>query len=163
MAVDLTRKKLISKNDLARFAEQRSDKLIWTNGCFDIIHTGHIHYLNACKNLGGKLIVGVNSDDSVKRLKGSGRPIVGLMDRIVHLSAFFFVDYVVVFEEDTPLELIKLVQPDVLVKGGDYRVEDIVGYREVNEYGGQVLTIPLVPGKSTTSIIDKIRRGHGQD
>lgn len=163
MALDLTREKLISKNDLSRLSEQRSEKLVWTNGCFDIIHTGHIHYLNACKNLGGKLIVGVNSDDSVQRLKGPGRPIIDLMDRVVHLSAFSFVDYLVVFEEDTPLELIKLVQPDVLVKGGDYRVEDIVGYREVKEYGGQVLTIPLVAGKSTTSIIDKIRKVHGQD
>ena len=160
--VEFTKQKLISKSDLPVLGENRSDKLIWTNGCFDIIHTGHIYYLNECKNLGGKLIVGVNSDDSVRRLKGQGRPIISLMDRIVHLCAFFFVDYVVVFDEDTPLELIKLVQPDVLVKGGDYRIEDIVGYQEVKDYGGQVLTIPLVPGKSTTSIIENIKTVHGQ-
>lgn len=142
-------------------AKNRSAKLIWTNGCFDIIHSGHIHYLNACKNLGGELIVGVNSDDSVRRLKGEGRPIMMLEDRIIHLSAFYFVDHVVVFEEDTPLELIKMVRPDFLVKGGDYEVEQIVGYREVINSGGKVLTIPLVPGKSTTSIIEKIRNIYG--
>ena len=161
MSGDLLHSKLIDKEDLPQLAENLATKLIWTNGCFDIIHSGHIHYLNACKNLGGQLIVGVNSDDSVRRLKGEGRPVMRLEDRIIHLSAFFFVDHVVVFEEDTPLELIKLVRPDFLVKGGDYKVEQIVGYREVINSGGKVLTIPLVPGKSTTSIIEKIRKTYG--
>lgn len=161
MSGDILHSKLIDKRDLPQLAKNHSAKLIWTNGCFDIIHSGHIHYLNACKNLGGELIVGVNSDDSVRRLKGEGRPIMMLEDRIIHLSAFYFVDHVVVFEEDTPLELIKMVRPDFLVKGGDYEVEQIVGYREVINSGGKVLTIPLVPGKSTTSIIEKIRNIYG--
>lgn len=161
MAIDLTTTKLIDRRDLEKWDRNRTEPLIWTNGCFDIIHTGHIHYLHECKKLGGQLIVGLNSDDSVRRLKGPGRPIIGLEDRIVHLSAFFFVDYVVVFDTDTPLEMIKLVRPDKLVKGGDYKVEEIVGYEEVTNYGGQVLTIPLVPGKSTTSIIEKIKTNDG--
>jgi|SRR5690554_1413816 len=161
MAIDLTTTKLIDRRDLEKWDRNRTEPLIWTNGCFDIIHTGHIHYLHECKKLGGQLIVGLNSDDSVLRLKGPGRPIIGLEDRIVHLSAFFFVDYVVVFDTDTPLEMIKLVRPDKLVKGGDYKVEEIVGYEEVTNYGGQVLTIPLVPGKSTTSIIEKIKTNDG--
>ncbi len=161
MAIDLTTTKLIDRRDLEKWDRNRTEPLIWTNGCFDIIHTGHIHYLHECKKLGGQLIVGLNSDDSVRRLKGPGRPIIGLEDRIVHLSAFFFVDYVVVFDTDTPLEMIKLIRPDILVKGGDYKVEEIVGYEEVTNYGGQVLTIPLVPGKSTTSIIEKIKTNDG--
>lgn len=161
MAIDLTTTKLIDRRDLEKWDRNRTEPLIWTNGCFDIIHTGHIHYLHECKKLGGQLIVGLNSDDSVRRLKGAGRPIIGLEDRIVHLSAFFFVDYVVVFDTDTPLEMIKLIRPDILVKGGDYKVEEIVGYEEVTNYGGQVLTIPLVPGKSTTSIIEKIKTNDG--
>lgn len=161
MSIDLTTTKLIDRSDLEKWDRNRTEPLIWTNGCFDIIHTGHIHYLHECKKLGGQLIVGLNSDDSVRRLKGPGRPIIGLEDRIVHLSAFFFVDYVVVFDTDTPLEMIKLIRPDILVKGGDYKVEEIVGYEEVTNYGGQVLTIPLVPGKSTTSIIEKIKTNDG--
>lgn len=161
MSIDLTTTKLIDRRDLEKWDRNRTEPLIWTNGCFDIIHTGHIHYLHECKKLGGQLIVGLNSDDSVQRLKGPGRPIIGLEDRIVHLSAFFFVDYVVVFDTDTPLEMIKLIRPDILVKGGDYKVEEIVGYEEVTNYGGQVLTIPLVPGKSTTSIIEKIKTNDG--
>lgn len=161
MSIDLTTTKLIDRRDLEKWDRNRTEPLIWTNGCFDIIHTGHIHYLHECKKLGGQLIVGLNSDDSVRRLKGPGRPIIGLEDRIVHLSAFFFVDYVVVFDTDTPLEMIKLIRPDILVKGGDYKVEEIVGYEEVTNYGGQVLTIPLVPGKSTTSIIEKIKTNDG--
>lgn len=161
MTIDLSTAKLIDRRDLEKWDRNRTEPLIWTNGCFDIIHTGHIHYLHECKKLGGQLIVGLNSDDSVRRLKGPGRPIIGLEDRIVHLSAFFFVDYVVVFDTDTPLEMIKLVRPDKLVKGGDYKVEEIVGYEEVTNYGGQVLTIPLVPGKSTTSIIEKIKTNDG--
>lgn len=161
MTIDLSTAKLIDRRDLEKWDRNRTEPLIWTNGCFDIIHTGHIHYLHECKKLGGQLIVGLNSDDSVRRLKGPGRPIIGLEDRIVHLSAFFFVDYVVVFDTDTPLEMIKLIRPDILVKGGDYKVEEIVGYEEVTNYGGQVLTIPLVPGKSTTSIIEKIKTNDG--
>lgn len=155
--VDFIAQKLIVPSDLPGWKRESGEKLIWTNGCFDIIHAGHITYLNACKKLGGILMVGINSDESVRRLKGPERPIIPLNDRVLHLAAFSFVDYIVVFEEDTPLECIRAVQPDILVKGGDYRVEDIVGYREVTDSGGQVLTIPLVEGKSTSAIIDRIK------
>jgi len=157
MTVDFIAQKLITPSDLPGWSKDSDEMLIWTNGCFDIIHAGHITYLNACKKLGGILMVGLNSDESVRRLKGPERPIIHQEDRVLHLAAFSFVDYVVVFEEDTPLECIRAVEPDVLVKGGDYRVEDIVGFREVTNSGGRVLTIPLVEGKSTSAIIDRIK------
>ena len=160
MNIDFITDKLISPADLPGLSEKIDDDVIWTNGCFDIIHTGHIYYLNACKNLGGQLIVGINDDDSVSRLKGPDRPINHINDRIAHLAAFFFVDFIVVFGEDTPMNQIMALKPDVLVKGGDYMVEDIVGYKEVTAYGGRVLTIPLVEGKSTSSLIQKIRSGY---
>jgi len=149
-------KKILTEKNLANLAENRKSPLIWTNGCFDLIHTGHINYLLACKKLGGELIIGINTDDSVKKLKGDQRPILPLTDRIQHLAAFFFVDYIFPFSEETPLKWIKKLKPDFLVKGGDYQIQDIVGYTEVLAYGGKVKTIPMVPGKSTTSIIDKI-------
>lgn len=133
-------------------------KLVFTNGCFDILHVGHIKYLKEAKAMGDCLIVGVNSDASVKRLKGQARPVNTLGDRLALLSALEFVDYVVAFEEDTPEELIGAVKPDVLVKGGDYRMEEIVGADYVLGYGGTVTTIPLVEGKSTTGMIEKMKR-----
>ena len=149
-------KKILTEDNLDDLVQNRKSPLIWTNGCFDLIHTGHINYLLACKNLGGDLIIGVNTDESVKKLKGDRRPILPLEDRIHHLAAFFFVDYIFPFSEETPLKWIQKLKPDFLVKGGDYKINEIVGYTEVLAYGGQVKTIPLVPGKSTTSIIDKI-------
>lgn len=163
MVPDFIIDKFISVPDLVRLSENRKEDLIWTNGCFDIIHTGHIYYLNECKNLGGQLIVGINDDASVAKLKGPGRPINNIYDRITHLAAFSFVDYIVTFAEDTPLKMIKKLKPDMLVKGGDYKLENIVGYEEVRSYGGRVLTIPLIEGKSTTAIIKKIRSGHDQN
>ena len=161
LKADFVKQKLVGVSDIPMLVDDRNQDLIWTNGCFDIIHAGHITYLYECKMLGGNLIIGLNSDDSVRRLKGPGRPINYINDRILQLAAFFFVDYIFVYDEDTPLKWIKEIEPDVLVKGGDYQVEDIVGYDEVVNRGGRVLTIPFVAGKSTTSLIDKIRESDG--
>lgn len=133
-------------------------KIVFTNGCFDILHVGHVDYLEKARALGDKLVLGLNSDRSVKALKGESRPILEEQARSRLLASLEFVDAVVLFDEDTPLKLIKAVQPDILVKGGDYEIEKIVGYKEVIESGGKVLTIPLVEGYSTTNIVEKIRR-----
>jgi len=136
---------------------EQNKKIVFTNGCFDILHRGHIEYLTKAKEFGDVLIVGLNSDTSVKRLKGKDRPINSESDRARILDALKPVDYVVIFEEDTPLRLIQMVKPDVLVKGGDYKVEEIVGSEYVMSYGGKVEIIPFVEGKSTTKIIQKIK------
>ncbi len=132
------------------------EKIVFTNGCFDILHAGHVTYLNAAHKLGDILVVGVNDDGSVKRLKGNRRPINTVYDRITVLKALEAVDFVIAFSEDTPLDLIKKIKPDVLVKGGDYKPDEIVGSDQVKEYGGKVEVIPFVEGKSTTATIDKI-------
>jgi rfaE bifunctional protein nucleotidyltransferase chain/domain len=137
-------------------AKAQGKKVVFTNGCFDILHLGHITYLQKAKQLGDILIVGVNTDASVRRLKGPTRPVNSQNDRAVVLAALKSVDYTVLFDEDTPLELIKTLQPSVLVKGGDYTIETIVGANEVLSNGGEVLTIDFVEGKSTTSIIKKL-------
>jgi rfaE bifunctional protein nucleotidyltransferase chain/domain len=130
-------------------------KIVFTNGCFDILHRGHIEYLIRAKELGDILIVGLNSNNSVKKLKGDNRPINDQMSRALILASLMFVDAVVIFDEETPLNLIKMVNPDILVKGGDYEKEDIVGYDFVKENGGEIITTNLVPGFSTTDIIKK--------
>ena len=135
-------------------AENKS--IIFTNGCFDLLHYGHVHYLCGARALGDVLVVGVNSDASVKKLKGKSRPINDEQSRCTMLAAFSFVDAVVVFEEDTPLELIEKILPDVLVKGGDYTLETIVGAAEVLTHGGSVKVIPFVTGFSSTKIIEAI-------
>ena len=132
-------------------------KIVFTNGCFDIIHRGHIEYLNRAKKLGDILIIGLNSDDSVRRLKGVNRPINYEQDRAIVLDNLKSVEYVCIFDEDTPYELIKIVQPDILVKGGDWAVQDIVGSDIVLACGGEVKSLKFVEGKSTTDIIEKIR------
>lgn len=150
--------KIISGKAIETFRKDHErQKIVFTNGCFDILHIGHIRYLQEAAKLGDILIIGLNSDASVKRLKGQDRPINSEDDRAEMLSALGFVDYVALFEEDTPLELIKLVQPDVLVKGGDYAPEDVVGKSEVEKRGGCVVIVPLVEGKSTTGIIKRIK------
>jgi len=131
-------------------------KVVFTNGVFDILHRGHVEYLQKARDMGDLLIVGLNSDASVKRIKGPERPINTQEDRSAVLSALACVDCVVVFEEDTPQKLIELLVPDVLVKGADWKVEDIVGSDVVLRNGGRVETVELVPGKSTTSLIRKI-------
>jgi len=136
---------------------QRAGKtVVFTNGCFDILHPGHIHTLTQAKALGDVLLVGINSDASVKHLKGERRPILSETERAVIISALAVVDYVTVFDEDTPLELIKLLQPDILVKGGDWSPEAVVGKEVVERNGGRVAVIPYQEGFSTTDIIERI-------
>ena len=131
-------------------------KVVFTNGCFDILHRGHVHYLAEARALGDCLIVGLNSDASVKRLKGETRPVNAEKDRAFLLAALSVVDYVVLFEEDTPLELIRQVAPDVLVKGGDYAISNIVGADLVMRNGGEVKVLQFVDGYSSTKVIDKM-------
>lgn len=133
-----------------------SKKIVFTNGCFDIIHSGHIHYLTEAKKLGDVLIVGLNTDDSVRRLKGNNRPINNQFYRAIVLSALKPVDFVVFFDEDTPINLIQLINPDVLVKGADYKIEEIVGSDYVLRNGGEVVTIKFIHDISTTEIINKL-------
>ncbi len=134
-------------------------KIVFTNGVFDLLHLGHIDYLSKAKDLGNILIVGVNTDDSAKRLeKGSNRPITDEVSRSTIIAALNFVDAVVLFNEDTPYELIKVCQPNVLVKGADYKPEEIVGYDIVKANGGKIETIEFLPGYSTTAIENKIRK-----
>ena len=135
-----------------------SKKIVFTNGCFDILHVGHIRYLLEAKSLGDILVIGINSDKSVKELKGPSRPINPLSDRALMLSELRYVDYVVSFEEQTPLELIKIIMPDILVKGGDYTVENVVGSSEVIHSGGQVKLLQFHNGYSSTNYIDKIKK-----
>jgi D-beta-D-heptose 7-phosphate kinase/D-beta-D-heptose 1-phosphate adenosyltransferase len=133
-----------------------SGRLVFTNGVFDLIHPGHVDILFAARSRGDALVVGLNSDDSVRRLKGPERPVRSESERAYVLAALEAVDAVVVFEQDTPLDLVKTLRPDVIAKGGDYSESTIVGAREVREWGGQVEIIPLTPGQSTTSIIEKL-------
>ncbi|MBS1764980.1 MAG: D-glycero-beta-D-manno-heptose 1-phosphate adenylyltransferase [Bacteroidetes bacterium] len=135
----------------------QSKKIVFTNGCFDILHKGHAAYLAAAKNLGDVLIVGLNSDKSVSCNKGPGRPVNNEQSRAFILASLHVVDAVVLFSDDTPYHLIQTVQPDVLVKGSDYKAEDIVGYDIVTARGGEVVTISLTEGFSTTSLINKLR------
>jgi rfaE bifunctional protein nucleotidyltransferase chain/domain len=132
-------------------------RLVFTNGVFDLLHPGHVDVLVGARRLGGALVVGVNSDESVKRLKGPSRPVRSAAERCYVLAALEAVDAVVVFDEDTPSELINALRPDVLVKGGDYDEASIVGAQEVRSWGGEVVVVPLTPGHSTTSTIEKLR------
>ena len=133
-------------------------KIVFTNGCFDLLHVGHIRYLAQAKKLGDFLIIGLNSDSSVKELKGKDRPINSFDDRATLLSAIESVDLVIMFEEQTPENLIKDIVPDILVKGGDYNIEDIVGYQTVMQNGGQVKTLSFYDGYSSTNYINKIKK-----
>ena len=137
---------------------RRGRKMVFTNGCFDLIHRGHVEYLAAARSLGDLLIVGLNSDGSVRRLKGPARPLVPLADRAAVLSALSAVDVVVPFSEDTPYRLIRSIQPDVLVKGADYRLDQVVGADIVQAHGGRVLLANIVPGHSTTTTIGRVGR-----
>jgi len=153
-----TKHKILDRRVLRMFRENNSGKkIVFTNGCFDILHIGHIRYLQEAAKLGDMLIVGLNSDASVKRLKGESRPVNGESERAELLCALGFVDYVVIFEEDTPYEIIDLIQPDVLVKGGDYSNSYVVGTDIVEARGGKLVLIPFVEGKSTTNIIEKMK------
>jgi len=138
--------------------QSMGQKVVFTNGVFDLLHIGHITYLAKAAELGEKLIIGLNSDSSVRRIKGESRPVNDENSRAAILAALFFVDAIVVFEEDTPINLISTLLPDILVKGADYSVENIVGSKEVLANGGEVKTIDFVKGYSSTSIIEKIRQ-----
>ena len=150
----LNQDQLRSRLDMWRFLE---NKIVFTNGCFDIIHLGHIDYLAKAADLGDKLIVGLNSDKSTRSLKGLNRPITDESSRSIILSSFSFVDAVVLFDEETPLKLIKTVMPDILVKGADYSIDQIVGADIVVQNGGRVQTLNYLPGYSTTLIEQKIK------
>jgi rfaE bifunctional protein nucleotidyltransferase chain/domain len=155
--------KILTRNELDDILDQIREKrltIVFTNGCFDILHKGHIRYLADASELADVFIVGLNTDSSVKRLKGPNRPLQDQESRAISLSALVFVDYVVMFGEDTPLELLKIIKPNILAKGGDYQIEAIVGFDLVSSYGGKVISLPLVKGYSTTSIIKRISSGN---
>ncbi|MBP6872732.1 MAG: D-glycero-beta-D-manno-heptose 1-phosphate adenylyltransferase [Bacteroidales bacterium] len=154
-----TRRKITERADLSKLIALwrfQSQTIVFTNGCFDILHRGHIEYLSAAADLGNILIIGLNTDASVKRLKGEGRPVQDEQSRALALASLRFVTAVVLFDEDTPYELIKSVQPDVLVKGGDYTEDTIVGADIVRARGGKVVTIPLTEGYSTSGILNSL-------
>jgi D-beta-D-heptose 7-phosphate kinase/D-beta-D-heptose 1-phosphate adenosyltransferase len=136
----------------------RSKRIVFTNGCFDILHAGHVKYLRKARDLGDVLILGLNSDSSVKRIKGPSRPIVSQEDRAAVVSSLGCVDHVVIFGEDTPARLIREIRPSVLVKGADWKVADIAGADFVKSYGGRVATVTLVKGRSTSDIVRKIKK-----
>jgi len=138
--------------------KRKGKRIVFTNGCFDILHVGHVDYLSRAKRLGDILVVGLNSDSSVKKIKGKNRPINKESDRAKVLSSLYFVDYITPFSETTPENLIKKLKPDILVKGGDWKAKDIVGSSFVRSYGGKIKSISFVKGYSTTSIIE--RAGH---
>lgn len=155
--------KMVDREAAARWVQDlqaEGKQVVFTNGCFDLLHPGHVRYLEEARALGDALVVGVNTDASAARLhKGPGRPLTPETDRARVLAALACVDRVVLFDQDTPLELITLLQPDILVKGGDYQIAAIVGREVVLARGGRVLALPFVPGYSTTALIDRIRSG----
>lgn len=161
MILENLRKKILNRSQSEQLVsawKNQNDTIVFTNGCFDIIHPGHVTYLAKAAECGTKLIIGLNSDASVKRLKGPGRPVLDQDARALLLAAFGFVDAVILFEEDTPLQLIECILPHILVKGKDYQPEEIAGYDVVIAHGGKVETIDLVPGFSTTSLAEKIKK-----
>ncbi len=150
-------RKVMTGDEARRWREGAPGRVVFTNGVFDLLHPGHVDVLTAARRQGDALVVGLNSDASVRRLKGPERPVRSEAERAYVLAALAAVDAVVVFGEDTPLELVKHLLPDVIVKGGDYTEETVVGAREVRARGGDVVIVPLPPGQSTTSIIEKLR------
>jgi rfaE bifunctional protein nucleotidyltransferase chain/domain len=158
--IETVRKKIIPAGELdylIAYWRFREFKIVFTNGCFDVIHRGHIEYLAKARDLGDILVVGLNTDDSVKKLKGDGRPIQDQESRSLILASLSFVSHVILFEEDTPYELIKKIQPDILIKGGDYKPEEIVGYDIVKKKGGTVKVISHIDGLSSSSVIQKLK------
>jgi D-beta-D-heptose 7-phosphate kinase/D-beta-D-heptose 1-phosphate adenosyltransferase len=151
----MSRDALIEERERLR---REGKRVVFTNGCFDLLHSGHVRYLREARSLGDLLMVALNSDASVRGLKGEGRPILNQNERAEILAALEVVDYVTIFDEGTPLELIARLLPDVLVKGGDWAIETIVGRKEVEAAGGRVLSLPYRQGSSTSEIIERIRR-----
>lgn len=151
---------LIARDDVEKFfaiLRAGGQRIVFTNGCFDILHTGHVRYLKAARSLGDCLAVGLNSDVSVRRLKGPERPVNVEADRAEVLDALFAVDYVTIFDEPTAEDLIARIRPDVYVKGGDYTLDSLPEAKIVQQYGGRVAFVDLVPGRSTTKVIEKLR------
>ncbi|MEN6295329.1 MAG: D-glycero-beta-D-manno-heptose 1-phosphate adenylyltransferase [Chloroherpetonaceae bacterium] len=151
---------ILSRENISKISTELKEQgktIVFTNGCFDIIHLGHIYYLSEAKKLGDYLIIGLNTDSSVKKLKGPERPINSEQDRAIVLDALKSVDFVVLFDEETPLELIREISPNILVKGGDYKADEIVGADFMKQHNGKVIIIPYLQGKSTTKIIEKIK------
>lgn len=146
----------MSLDEARRWRKGRTGLVVFTNGVFDLIHPGHVDVLTAARSYGDALVVGLNTDASVKRLKGPDRPVRTEAERAYVLAALEAVDAVVLFDEDTPIDLVKALEPDVIAKGGDYTEDTIVGAAEVKARGGEVVVIPLTPGQSTTSIIEKL-------
>ena len=158
---DFIKSKIIAKDNLKSTLVRYSllgKRIVFTNGCFDILHRGHVEYLTKAADLGDVLIVGLNTDNSVRRIKGVGRPIQDQDARALVLASLHSVDNVVLFEEDTPYELINFIKPGILVKGKDYKEEEIVGYDIVKQTGGEIITIELTEGYSTTGILDKLKK-----
>jgi rfaE bifunctional protein nucleotidyltransferase chain/domain len=152
--------KIIDKDALSKLVanyQLKNQKIVFTNGCFDLLHQGHVTYLAQAASLGNRLIVGINSDNSVQKLKGIHRPIQDEKSRTLIMASLHVISAVIVFDEDTPLELIKIIKPDFLVKGGDWEPAKIVGSDIVQSYGGQVISIPFIDGYSTTAIETKIK------
>lgn len=157
-------RKICTLSELVRIREdlrQGGQRVVFTNGCFDILHRGHVEYLKEAKQLGDVLIVAVNSDDSVRRLKGALRPVMTEEDRAIILAALEVVDYVVIFNEDTPIPLLKILHPDILVKGGDYRKNEVIGAEVVRQYGGQIAVARRTDGVSSSEIIEQILQRFG--
>jgi len=162
MYLDLIKSKIYSRNDIQKQIDiwrSENKNIVFTNGCFDILHLGHIEYLAKSKDLGDILILGINSDESPYfKTKGDNRPINDQESRAMISSSLLFVDAIVLFDEETPLNLIELIKPDILVKGGDYKKEEIVGYDVVKSNGGEIIIIELTEGYSTTKIIEKLNK-----
>ena len=159
--ISKVREKIITPDNLALKVSQwkkNKIKVAFTNGCFDVLHLGHLEILTKSKEFGDRLIVAVNSDESVRKLKGKERPINDFQTRSNMLASFSFVDYVVEFSDDTPKKLIQIIKPDFLIKGGDYKKKDIVGNDIVSSYGGETIIIPLIDGLSSTNTINKINK-----
>ncbi|HET9533579.1 MAG TPA: D-glycero-beta-D-manno-heptose 1-phosphate adenylyltransferase [Blastocatellia bacterium] len=154
----IDRESLLAERDLIR---RKGKRLVFTNGCFDLLHPGHVRYLRQARELGDALVVALNSDRSVRKIKGEGRPILDQQERAEVMAALESVDYVVIFDDETPRDLIASLLPDVLVKGGDWPVDQIVGSEEVRRAGGQVFSLPYLEGSSTTRIIERIRKQSG--
>ncbi len=155
------KEKILSRTEAAAFAQalrEAGKTLVFTNGCFDVLHAGHAYLLNEARKQGDALMVGLNSDQSVRRLKGESRPVNREEDRALLLASLQSVSAVVIFEEDTPEELISLVRPDILVKGGDYSKDQVIGGRQVEERGGRVLIVPLKPGYSSSKTIENLKK-----
>lgn len=150
-------KKVMARDAAMQWRAGVPGRVVFTNGVFDLLHRGHVDLLTAARRAGDALVVGINSDASVRRLKGPDRPVRTAADRAHVVAALEAVDAVVVFDEDTPLELIRALRPDVLVKGGDYAPDTVVGRDDVEQWGGRVVIVPLTPGHSTTSIVETLR------